>query len=451
MTARRPATVRLGAGAGFAGDRIDPAIALARYADLNYLIFECLGERTVAAAQARKQTDPRSGYDPMLDDRLRAVLPTCVESGTTIITNAGAAHPEAAGELAAGIASELGMSGLRIAVVTGDDALDLVRREDPTVWETGTPTSALQGVVSANAYLGADGIVEALSLEPDLVITGRTADPSLYLGPLRYEFGWSHDAYELLGRGTLVGHLLECAGQLTGGYFADPVTKPVPDMAGLGFPFADVDPDGGALLGKLPTTGGRLDVQTCREQLLYEVDDPGAYITPDVVADFSEVSFTQEAQDRVTPRGATGRERPDSLKVTLGLDTGWLGEGQLSYAGPRCLERAQLAANITRERLHRVHGVDPDEVSIELIGTGAAFHGLAASSDDPSEVRLRVTLATPDKRIATAVGWEVESLYTNGPAGGGGARKGVTKELGIQSCLLPRHLLSHCVDVTEAP
>lgn len=440
--------VRVGAGSGFAGDRIDPALDLAERGKLDYLVFECLGERTVAAGHARRLRDGGTGYDPMLEARLRAVLPACRARGTAIITNAGAANPEAAGEVAARVAADLGLAGLRVAVVTGDDVLAEVRKADPLVWETGQPVSAADPPVSANAYLGADTVVEALAQDADLVITGRLADPSLYVGPLKHEFGWAADDYDILGRATLAGHLLECAGQLTGGYFADPVTKPVPRLAWLGFPFADVTADGVATFGKLAGSGGRLDVRTCGEQLLYEVDDPAAYLTPDVTADFSGVRFSQVGPDLVRADGAAGRPRPDELKVTLGYLGGWVGEGQISYAGPRCLLRAELAAEVVRERLGVLHGIGTDEIETEMIGAGAAFRGLAVPGD-PQEVRLRVAATVPSEERARIVGQEVEALYTNGPAGGGGARSSVSERIVVRSTLLPRKLVSARVDVRE--
>lgn len=434
---RAPGTLRLGAGAGFAGDRIDPAVELARRARPDYLVFECLGERTVAAGHARRIADPAAGFDPLLAARLRAVLPHCHPAGTTVVTNSGAANPDAAGECALREAGALGLDA-RIAVVTGDDVLELVRTTDPVVWETGTPLSEVgDELLSANAYLGAEPVAEAVASGADVVVTGRVADPALYLGPLVHEFGWDTGDHDLLGKGTLVGHLLECAGQLTGGYFADPLTKPVPDPARLGFPFADVGPDGAAVFGKPDGSGGRLDRRTCGEQLLYEVDDPAAYVTPDVVADFSDVTFTDAGTDRVAAHGATGRPRPDGLKVTLGFRGGWLGEGQLSYAGPRCLDRARMAADIACERLVGVHGLPEEAVEVEYIGAGAAFRGLAAA-EDPAEVRVRVSARVPTAEAAEAVGWEVESLYTNGPAGGGGARRSTTEIVAVRSCVVPR-------------
>lgn len=430
-------TVRLGAGAGFAGDRIDPAEDLARRGNLDYLIFECLGERTVASGHARRLSDASSGFDPLLAARLRAVLPHTSRNGTRIITNAGAANPEAAGEVARQVIRELG-ADCRVAVVTGDDVLAQVTEADPSLWETGKPLSSTTAeLISANAYLGAAPVAEALDQGADLVITGRLADPSLYLGPLLHEFKWADDDWHLLGCGTVVGHLLECAGQLTGGYFADPTTKPVSDLAWLGFPFADVEPDGNAVLGKLPGTGGRLDIRTCTEQLLYEVGEPGAYPTPDVTADFSNVRFLDAGPDRVRVEGATGRPRPDDLKVTLGFREGWHGEGQITYAGPRALARAELAADVVRDRLIRLHGLAEGAIDVEYIGAGAAFRGWTAAQE-ALEVRLRVSAHVPNEQAATTVGWEVESLYTNGPAGGGGARKSQHELITVRSCLLPR-------------
>ncbi|GAA1176967.1 DUF1446 domain-containing protein [Ornithinimicrobium humiphilum] len=431
-------TVRLGAGAGFSADRIDPAAALVAGADLDFLVFEVLGERTIAAANDRKLSGRGVGHDPLLADRLAATLPTALERHTRIVTNGGAADPLAAGRLA----DEIGGGRARVAVITGDDVLQAVREADPVVWENGLPLSEQPGeLVSANAYVGAGPVRDALDAGADVVIGGRLADPSLYLGAIAHAHGWALDGDpELLGRGTVVGHLLECAGQLTGGYYADPVTKPVPRLAELGFPFADVAADGSAVLGKLEESGGLLTVRTATEQLLYEVGDPAAYLTPDVTADFSQVRLEQVGPDRVAVSGASGRPRPDALKVTLGFRGSWRGEGQITYAGPRALARAELARDIVVERLAAVHAIDAGSVTVELIGTGSAFRGLVPPQE-ALEVRLRVTGSVATEREARAVGWEVESLYTNGPAGGGGARTSTTEVLAIRSCLLPRELV----------
>ncbi|BAH53554.1 acyclic terpene utilization AtuA family protein [Rhodococcus opacus] len=442
-------SVRLGAGSGFSGDRIDPAEKLARRAALDYLVFECLGERTVAAGNSRRLENPDEGYDPLLAARMRAVLPHTLASGTTVITNAGAANPLAAADVVSGIASRSADRPVRIAAVTGDAVLEQVLRHDPVVWETGKLLSEHEDVlVSANAYIGAEAVLPALELDADVVVTGRLADPSLYVAPLAHHFRWDLHDHETIGAATAVGHLLECAGQLTGGYYADPVTKPVKGMADLGFPFADVLADGSATFGKLDGSGGILTERTCTEQLLYEVGDPTSYLTPDVTADFGNVSFGSVGPDRVTITGATGRPRPRELKVTLGFRGGWLGEGQISYAGPRAYPRARLAADIVTERLVDVHGFTEDAVSVEYIGAGAAFRGLD-TNEDAHEVRVRVTARARTREEADLVGWEVESLYTNGPAGGGGARRSSTEVLAIRSCTLPRELAPTRVHLTE--
>lgn len=441
--------VRLGAGAGFAGDRIDPAQELARHGDLDYLIFECLGERTVAAGNARRLADPKSGYDPLLAARMRAVLPSTLASRTTVVTNSGAANPLAAAELVAEIAAEVSSRTVRIAAVTGDDVLDEIRRLDPVVWETGKLLSEHEEeLVSANAYIGAESVVPALEQGADIVITGRLADPSLYVAPLAYEYGWSLADSDIIAAGTAVGHLLECAGQLTGGYYADPVTKPVKGLANLGFPFADVREDGTAVFGKLDGSGGTITARTCAEQILYEVGDPTTYLTPDVTADFSKIAFNELGQDRVACAGVTGRARPDDLKVTIGFRGGWLGEGQMSYAGARAYERARLAGEIVAERLVKVHGFKEQDIFLEYVGAGAAFRGLDVDTS-AREVRLRVAARVATPEAADVVGWEVESLYTNGPAGGGGARRSAAEVLAIRSCLIPRGLVPTQVHITE--
>ena len=250
---------------------------------------------------------------------MRAVLGACRANGTRIVTNAGAAHPEAGAARVRDVARSLGLRGLRIAAVTGDDVLDLARRENLALAETGGTVSDLgERVVSANAYIGAAPIVEALAGGADVVVTGRAADPSLFLAPLVHELGWPMDDWARLGQGTVVGHLLECAGQVTGGYFADPGFKDVAGLARLGFPIGEVDEDGSVVITKVEGSGGRVSEATCKEQLLYEIHDPSRYVTPDVVADFSGVTVAEVGPDRVRVEGGTGRERPDTLKVSVG-------------------------------------------------------------------------------------------------------------------------------------
>lgn len=448
----RPSKVTVGAGAGFSGDRIEPAVELARSGKLDYLVFECLAERTIALAQRARLTDPSRGYDPLLEERMLAVLAICREQGVRIVTNMGAANPVGAAWRIVEIARELGLSGLTVAAVSGDDVLEAVLAADcALVGQAGTVASlGRERIISANAYLGAEPIVQALTRGADVVVTGRVTDPSLFLAPLIHEFGWSQDDWTRLGRGTLVGHLLECAGQITGGYFADPGVKDVAGLARLGFPFACVSPDGSAVIGKVDGSGGRIDVRTCKEQLLYELTDPSRYLTADVTADFANVEFAQSGLDRVAVWGGDGRPPPDTLKVSVGYHDGYVGEGQISYAGAGALERGRLAADIVRERL-ALTGVDIREMRSELIGVDAVHRGAgAAPFAGPPEVRVRVAARASTLKAARSVGAEVESLYTNGPAGGGGVRRSAEPIVAIASTAIPRGLVAPEVEVFRA-
>ncbi|WP_342111882.1 acyclic terpene utilization AtuA family protein [Methylobacterium sp. SI9] len=443
-------TIKLGSGAGYAGDRIEPALELAEKGDIDYLVFECLAERTIALAQQAKMRDPDGGYDPLLDARMRAVLVPCRERRIRIVTNMGAANPIAAAEKTRAIAKELGLTGLKIAAVTGDDLLDAVRAGDFMLEESGEPVANLGNrIISANAYLGVVPIIDALAQGADVVITGRVGDPALFLAPLVHEFGWAMDDWERLGRGTLVGHLLECAGQITGGYFADPGHKDVASLARLGFPIGVVAEDGTVDITKVDGSGGQISLATCKEQMLYEVHDPARYLQPDVVGDFSGVEMEQVGPDRVRATGATGAPATGLLKVSVGYVDSYIGEGQISYAGPGALARGQLAREVVRERLALTR-VQMSELRCDLIGVDA-LHGEALSGGrEPYEVRLRVTGRTATLAEAVRIGNEVETLYTNGPAGGGGAWKAAREVVAVQSILVPAALARPTIQFVEA-
>jgi len=435
--------LRIGTGAAFSGDRIDAAIVLAERGELDFQVFECLAERTIALAQLRKRKDPTKGYDPLLERRMEQLLPLLKRRRFRVVTSMGAANPLAAADAILAIARRVELP-LKVAVVTGDDVLD---RLDPgtRALETGRPIGSVGPLVSANAYLGAEALLPALRSGADVVISGRVADPSLFLACVVHHYGWRLDDFERLARGTSIGHLLECAGQLTGGYFAEPGYKDVPDMAHLGFPFADVDAEGNAVLGKLEGTGGRIDLATVKEQLLYEVTDPRAYLTPDVIADFTTVHFRQSGPNRVEVSGASGKSRPDKLKVSVGYLAGYVGEGEIGYAGANALARARLAGDIVRERL----SAEFPDLRIDLIGS-TSLHGRSFDqAERPYEVRLRVAgrAATPEK--AMTIGEEVEALYTNGPGGGGGARKYVHEQIGIVSTMIDREGVPTGVTIKE--
>ena len=438
--------IRLGSGAGYSGDRIEPAVELAEKGDIQYLCFECLAERTIAIAQQAKMKDPSQGYDALLASRMEAVLPICHKKGIKIITNMGAANPRAGAAKIKQIAQKLNLSGLKIAAVSGDDVLQAVRMQDLTIEETGEKLSTIKGkLVSANAYLGAGPILEALQGGADIVITGRVADPALFIAPLAYEFGWSLEDWNLMGQATVIGHLLECAGQVTGGYFADPGFKDVPGVGHLGFPIAEVSADGSAVITKVASAGGMVTLATCKEQLLYEIHNPKTYYTPDVVADFTSVSMTQIAKDQVCVNGGTGAAKTGLLKVSLGYVDSYIGEGQISYAGPGAVNRGRLALDIVKERLAFM-GVKMQESRYDLMGVDALHGDKLSAGHDPYEVRVRVTGRTESMQEAVRIGNEVETLYTNGPAGGGGAWKSAREVVAMVSVIVPASLVKHSVD-----
>ena len=358
------------------------------------------------------------------------------------------------------MARERDLTGLKIVCVTGDDKTDeLDHYLGMTTIETGAPLSDIDGeVLSANGYIGCAGIVEALDRGADIVITGRVADPSLALGPLVHEFGWSMDDYTRLGRGTWVGHLLECAGQVCGGYFADPGHKEVPDLWNLGFPIIEVDEEGNGVITKLPGTGGLVSVATVQEQTLYEIQNPHTYFTPDVVADFSQVRIEQEAENRVKIHGADGAAPNGFFKTSVGYHDCFIGEGQISYGGENALAKAELARDVLEHRFEII-GLEAEEVRFDYIGFNSLYgdaisHAIRETSGPgvgaPIEIRLRVAARTKTAEMAHEVGREVEALYTNGPAGGGGATASVRDIISIASILIPSSDFTIGVELLEA-
>ena len=457
--------LRIGAGAGYSGDRIPPAVELAEKGGLDYLVFECLAERTIALAQLERSRNPALGFDPLLRDRMQAVLRPCIRNGVKIITNMGAANPLGAGAEIIQVARELGLGRLKVAVVQGDDVLQQLMphvnshslsptgsagpARDFTLMESGAPLQSLHGlVISANAYLGAEALVRALESGADVIVTGRVADPALFTAPLIHEFGWSMADWQKMGQGTVIGHLLECAGQVTGGYFADPGYRDVPNLARLGFPIAEVSADGQAVITKVPGSGGCVTVATCTAQLLYEIENPASYLQPDVVADFSHVTLTQVGPDRVQVSGASGFERPESLKVTVGYRDGFIGEGQIAYAGPGAVARGQLALDVLRERLV-ISGIAPLDSRYELIGLNSILGDALSAGHAPYEVRARVAIRVATQKEAEQVANEVEAMYLNGPASGGGVTKSVREVIAAASLLMPRGLVQTSVTILE--
>ncbi|MEJ8854913.1 acyclic terpene utilization AtuA family protein [Variovorax robiniae] len=436
----------IGCAAGFSGDRTDAAgpvvdtlierLSAGLHGQRAFLIFETLAERTLALAQLRRRADPEAGYEPLLDEMLRPVLLRCLANGIRIVSNFGAANPRAAARHIARIAQELGAAAPRIAVVEGDDLSAPAQRASLRE-QLGPQLDGLR-IVSANAYIGAEPIAAALDAGAQIVVCGRVADPSLTVGPAMSHFGWRANEWEKLGRATMAGHMLECGAQVCGGYFADPGFKDVPGLDNVGFPIAEIDADGQCVIGKSQGTGGLVSEATVKEQLLYEVHDPAAYLTPDVIADIEEAQVNEVGADRVALTGVRGHARPTHYKVNVCHEGGWLAEGEISYAGPRAESRARLAADVLRSRLKDL------KLRVDLIGALSilgddAGRTLAATADSGArDVRLRVAATHDDRAQAERLGREVMALYTCGPAGGGGVRSTLTPRLNTISCLLPR-------------
>ena len=436
-------TIRIGAGAAWWGDRVEPAQWNAERGDLDYLCFETMAEATVSAAQVRARRDPSfEGYDTYLDDRMRAVLPGCMKRGTKIISNQGWINPEAAAKRVVHWLRQMGHTGVKVAAVNGSLITDRVLGMTDRILENGQPTATLKPtLISAEAYLGAEPIVQALMDGAQIVITGRVADPSIFMAPMAYEFGWDPLDHVHLGRGNGLGHLLECGAQVTGGYFSDPGFKDVPEPWNFGFPIAEVDADGNATLSKVSGTGGAITLQTVKEQMLYEVHDPANYLTPDVVVDFTTAQLEQVGPDRVRVTNIGSKPRTPTLKVSIGCTEGFIGEDMFFYAGPGALRRAQLAKTILTERF-RIVGLQAEEVRIDFLGLNA-IHGDAtpANAPEPYEIAVRVAARTRTREEAAKVGREVDGMAVSG-IGHTGKRvphQDRTREvIGVWSSLVPR-------------
>jgi len=437
--------LRIGCAAGFSGDRTDAAApvvdALVAGGGPAVLIFETLAERTLALAQLARRLDDDAGFEPLLADLLRPVLERCLRHRIRIVSNFGAANPQGAARRIAALARELGLPEPRIAVVAGDDLSAEACRPllAGALKDVSDSAEVTRTMVCANAYIGAEPIADALLAGADIVVTGRVADPSLTVGPALAHFGWARNDWDRLARATMAGHLLECGAQVSGGYYADPGYKDIPDLAHVGYPIAEIDRDGHCTITKPPGTGGRIDEHTVKEQLLYEVHDPAAYLTPDVVADLRQARVVELAPNRVRLEGVRGHARPATLKVNVFREQGWLAEGEISYAGARAEARARLAGEVLRERLAPL-----GKLRIDLIGAGSVLgddNGRWLAAQAPGEardVRLRVALIHADRAEAERLPREVTALYTCGPAGGGGVRTGLRQRLSTLSCFVPR-------------
>jgi hypothetical protein len=434
-------TIAVGCGAGFSGDRCDAAPPVVRTlierGGPTALIFENLAERTLAHQQLARRADPSRGYEPLLLDYLRPVLADCLRHGIAIVGNFGAANPQGAARAIEGLAAELGLPTPRIGIVEGDDLSDprgrtLVRAQLGGDFDE-------RGFVCANAYQGAFEIAQALRAGAQVVVTGRVADPSLALGPAIAHYGWSATDWDALAGATMAGHLLECGAQVSGGYFADPGYKDVPGLEDVGFPIAEIAADGSCIITKASGTGGLVDCRTVKEQLLYEVHDPAAYLTPDVVADITQATVTQLGPHRVRLAGVRGHPRPPTLKALAYFDGGWLGEAEISYAGPNAEARARLAMDVIQRRMGARMPLRFDLIGVlSILGDDGNRLLQALPAGDSRDVRLRVASRHEDVRQIDLLLREVTALWTGGPGGGGGVRTAKRQRLSNRACFIPR-------------
>ena len=433
---------RIGAGAGFAGDRVDPAVALAASGEVDSIALECLAERTLVAALNARSAHPDAGADPRLRRRLTPLIPVAADRGCRILSNLGAANPAAAARATATLASELGRPGLRVAALLGDDVAHLVGQ---TAWD-----QPIEGrLLGAHAYLGSDGMAEALAAGADIVLAGRVADSALFAAPVLAASmrgdspgaAWDADL-PLLAGGLTVGHLLECTGQLTGGNFEPPGGGGLDaaSLAGLGYPLAHVMPDGSAELSLLEQAPGWLDSMTCTLQLLYEVHDPACYITPDAVLDFTGIRFEQIGRNRVRMTGARVVGRPDTLKVIAFVERrGVIADVEIGFAGHGAMTRAQCAADVLRRRLQ---GWAEADLMIDLVGVNSILGAASAAANAaPAELRVHVSARCEDAAAAQEIEDEVYALTLSGPAGGAGVRSERRARIETVSGLVPRQLV----------
>ena len=449
------ASIRIGTGSAWWGDRVEPAQLNAERGNLDYLCFETMAEATISAAQVRKRRDPEfAGYDTYLDDRMQAVLPGCLKRGTRIVSNQGWINPDGAAERIVHWLREFGGRGIKVAAVSGSLITDRVLVETDTILENGRKTATLRdSMVSAEAYLGAEPIVEALNQGAQIVVTTRVADPSIFLAPMMHEFGWDPLDHARLGAGSAIGHILECGAQATGGYFTDPGFKDVPEPWNLAFPIAEVDETGAATIGKVDGTGGAITAMTIKEQLLYEVHDPANYITPDVVVDFTTTRLQELGPDLIRVSGVTGKPRTPTLKVSIGCAEGFIGEDMFFYAGPGALRRAELARRILEERF-KIIGLKAEDIRIDFVGVNA-IHGPASRADgpEPYEVAVRVAARALTRAEAFKIGREVDGMAVSG-VGMTGKRvphqDRVREVIGVWSSLIPRAKVPWSINMFES-
>ena len=446
--------VRVANGQGFWGDSILGPVRLLREGPLDYLTLDYLAEVTMSIMQKLKSRKPDAGYATDFVRLVDRVLPEMVDKGVRIVANAGGVNPHACKDALMEVIARHGKSGVKVAVVEGDDILhsldDLMGQgEEMRNMDTGAPLADVRdSVSSANVYLGAFPIAEALDQGADIVLTGRGTDPGLVLGPLIHEFGWGPRDYDLLAAGTVAGHIVECGAQCTGGNYTD--WREVPDLARVGYPVIEASADGSFVVTKHDGTGGLVTEDTGRHQLVYEMGDPNDYLGPDCIADFTSFRLEQEAAHRVRVSGVTGGPPTDTYKVSVSYQDGWKAVGQLTVSGPDALEKARLCAGIVWERLAS-DGCEygPEERMEEYVGANVCHAGIGQPAQ-PEEVVLRMGVKGPDRKKVDRFGMELVPLVTSGPpgvTGFAGGRPKATEIIGFWPALVRKHLIDTQVTV----
>lgn len=446
--------IRIASGQGFWGDLLTAPVMQVRRGPIDYLVMDYLAEVTMSILQKQKLRNPQWGYARDFIETMAEILPDVVAKNIRVVTNAGGVNPRAAAEALLDVARKHGISGLRVGIVTGDDILpridELLAAGYPMRhMDTGEPLSSVRDrLLSANVYLGARAVVEALERGADIVLTGRVTDTGLTLAPMVYEFGWSWDDWNKLAAGVVAGHINECGAQATGGNFLGDWQR-LPNLAEIGFPIIEAYPDGTFIVTKHEGTGGAVTRETVSEQLLYEIGDPCMYITPDCVADFTTIQLRDEGNDRVAVFGIEGRPATDTYKVSASYADGYVAFGTLTYSAPNALERARAADAILRRRLE-VLGLHFDEIRTEFVGYNACHGPLARLAGEPPEVMLRIGVRSHDYAAVERFGKEIAPLILTGPPGVTGFSGGRPKPSEVVAyfpTLIPKDVVAVEVDI----
>ncbi len=449
--------VRVASGQGFWGDWLEAPRRQVEGGPVDYLMLDYLAEVTMSIVQKQRERDPRMGYARDFIGAMESVFPSVAERGVKVIANAGGVNPMACAEAVLEAASKHGVRGkIRIGVVTGDDILHrldalLAEGHELKNMDTGEPLAGIRDrVLSANAYIGSTPIVEALQLGANVVVTGRSTDTALTMAPLRHEFGWAADDWHRLAAGIVAGHILECGAQCSGGNCLH-AWRTIPDLANVGYPIAEARADGTFTITKHPGTGGRVSVPSVTEQLVYEMGDPHAYITPDVVADFTSIRLAADGENRVKVHGITGGPPTPFLKVSIAYRAGFKAVGSLVYAWPDAMEKAQLADRVLRERLDRL-GLRFDQVLSEFVGATSTHGALAGDGRDAPEVQYRIGVRGGDRAAVERFTREIAPLVLNGPpsvTGFAGGRPKVEEIVAYWPALLDKRAVSTAVRIVE--